>query len=127
MANLLKETLLVLEQVSLTPGDVNWVGSRDGKYAISWEQFESIANVEYDAGYGGQEIVVDLVVVGSGWWLSRGEYDGSEWWNYNSPPAIDADHQPFTKVKDPHGSSWVSIEEAQRPGGKYGDDDESQA
>jgi hypothetical protein len=84
-----------------TTEDVMWVGSRDGKYAISWEQFESIANVEYDAGYGGQEVVMDLVVVGHGWWLSRGEYDGSEWWNYNSPPALDPDYRTLHQGKGP--------------------------
>lgn len=43
--------------------DVAWVGSQDGEYAISWEEFKAIANFDYDSGYGIQEIARDLVVV----------------------------------------------------------------
>lgn len=125
MTNLLHCTKSTLEAFGKTPADVKWVGSGDGKYAIAWDEFEKISDVEYDGGYGGQEIVSDLVVVGDGWWLSRGEYDGSEWWMFNTSPALQETTQPFTLVKDPRGSSWTTIEEAHQPGGKYGDLDES--
>jgi hypothetical protein len=81
--NLLSETLKVLSNYDYTPDDVRWVGSTDGEYAISWAEFAAIADVEYDDGFGSSEIATDLVVVGTDWWLSRGEYDGSEWWEYN--------------------------------------------
>ncbi len=41
----------------------------------------------YYSGYGGQELF-GLVWFCNGTWLSRGEYDGSEWWNYNFLPKI---------------------------------------
>jgi hypothetical protein len=48
--------------------------------------FKSL-DFEYDNGYGGQELY-GLVWLDNDTWLSRGEYDGSEWWDYNSLPEI---------------------------------------
>lgn len=42
---------------------------------------------EYDAGYGGQELYGTVWLI-DGTWLSRGEYDGSEWWVHNKLPKI---------------------------------------
>jgi len=67
--------------------EVWWVGSADGVYVSTWEQFLPLADVEYSSGYGGQEAPGDLVVVFvDGSWLSRGVYDGSEWWVHNLIP-----------------------------------------
>jgi len=43
-------------------------------------------NFEYDSGYGSQE-VYGTIVFKDGSWLERGEYDGSEWWDYKSCPS----------------------------------------
>lgn len=127
MSNLLEETLHILKYHDKTPTDVEWVGSAGGGYAMSWDEFAEIANFEYDSGYGGQEIAKDLVVVGSNWWLDRGEYDGSEWWNFNSKPTKRRDAKPFEHVMR-SGDSWATLKEVNRPGGKYGgsDDDEEE-
>jgi len=82
--NLLDETLSFLQRHGLTEEDVCWVG--DGVNYCSWNDFVGIANVEYDAGYGIQEIEEDLIVVGKDWWLERHEYDGSEWWEFKKLP-----------------------------------------
>ena len=42
-------------------------------------------NQEYDDGYGSQELFGDIVL-SDGSWLSRREYDGSEWWEHFSIP-----------------------------------------
>ena len=42
---------------------------------------------KYNSGYGGQEIF-GIVWLKDGTWLSRGEYDGSEWWKHNFLPEI---------------------------------------
>lgn len=96
--NLLTETEEILENHSLTPGDVQWVGSRNGKYAISWYEFSKLANKEYDEGYGGTNVVDDLVVVGKDWWMERHEYDGSEWWEFKQIPVRKEDAVPFNSV-----------------------------
>lgn len=119
MINLLDETRVALRYESLMPEDVNWIGSSNGKYAITWEDFEKIADFKYDNGYGGQEIASDLVIVGHDWWFSRHEYDGSEGWEFHSRPIITSDAKTFTILKDPN-SSWTTIEEMNRSGGKYG-------
>jgi hypothetical protein len=120
MANLLKETQNILEWSGKTPADVLWVGSFDGEYTITWAEFEQLANIEYDSGYGGQEIANDLVVVGNDWWLTRSEYDGSEGWHFNTKPQA-GEGKSFNRVTDPEGACWASIEEMNRPGGKYAD------
>ena len=48
----------------------------------------AILDQEYDSGYGGQELD-GIIVFNDGSWLSRGEYDGSEWWEYNTTPGKD--------------------------------------
>jgi len=119
MSNLLKETVEYLTWVHKTTDDVRWVGSHDGKYAMSWDEFALIADIEYDAGYGGQEIASDLVVVGDDWWFTRSEYDGSEGWRFNTKPYQEAARK-FTHVKDPDGAPWATLEDMHKPGGKYG-------
>ncbi len=96
--NLLEGTILVLQEYGKTPGDVSWVGSADGEFVISWYGFSKISDVEYDNGYGAQEIASDLVVVGRSWWLSREEYDGSEGWQYNTLPIITLNYSAFHRV-----------------------------
>ena len=81
VVNLFDETLEKLKEHNLTPREVRWVGSQDGQFAITWEEFTVIAkSINYDCSYGVDEINTGLVVVGDGWWLERGEYDGSELW-----------------------------------------------
>lgn len=46
---------------------------------------EIMKTIDYDDGYGTQE-VEGYIVFKDGTWLSRGEYDGSEWWVFNSIP-----------------------------------------
>ena len=83
MTNLLEETMMVMNKYGYKPEHVDWVGSRDGMYAISWEEFEKIASiVNYDdSRIGSQEIAKDLVIVfHDNSWLERREYDGYELW-----------------------------------------------
>lgn len=44
-------------------------------------------NFDYDAGYGGQELY-GTIWLDDGTWYTRGEYDGSEWWQYHCCPSI---------------------------------------
>jgi hypothetical protein len=84
MNNLLKETLEELEAKGKKESDVKWVGTSTHK--TTWEDFKRIADVEYKAGYGVPVVAQDLLIVGENWWLERGKYDGSEWWNYKELP-----------------------------------------
>lgn len=101
MTNLLAETKEILAQSGKTVADVRWVGLRkrgwrnsesDKRLPVgSWADFEKFADFDYDSGYGGNEVAGGLVVVGDDWWLERGEYDGSEWWEFKRLPARPSD------------------------------------
>ena len=99
MENLLEETKDELAGCHKTPKDVLWVGTSDGSEAITWEEFEKLADFEYDDGYGLNEIRLDLVVVGKGWWLERYEYDGSEWWVYKKQPKLLKLHKELKELR----------------------------
>ena len=93
MKNLLTETLEFLELMGFDKSDVEYVSSYNMK--MTWDQFKSAADFEYDEGFGGQEINPSLYVVGYDWWFSRWEYDGSEGWEFNRKP----DHGEITCVE----------------------------
>jgi len=82
--NLLKETIEIIISNGKSVKNVVWVGNRKRK--IAWEKFSAIADIEYDEGFGGSEIAADLIIAGEDWWLERGEYDGSEWWEFKTMP-----------------------------------------
>ena len=83
--NLLTETIDALAAAGRTPDDVRWV--QDGVGSYEWPAFVEVAkSVEYSNGFGGAEIISDLKICGDGWWLERGEYDGSEWWEFKTMP-----------------------------------------
>lgn len=42
---------------------------------------------KYSSGYGGQELY-GMIWYEDGTWSERGEYDGSEWWDYRAVPII---------------------------------------
>ena len=54
------------------------------------DKFMEKMNFKYDCGYGGQELY-GTIWYEDGTWSSRGEYDGSEWWEHNSVPDIPED------------------------------------
>ena len=54
---------------------------------FDYENFLNELDFDYDDGYGGQELY-GTVWLSDGTWLSRGEYDGSEWWEHNVIPTI---------------------------------------
>jgi len=66
--------------------DVMFIGSADGKYRLTMKEFEEIANFDYDSGFGSAKIATDLIIYfRDKSYIARGEYDGSEWWEYNAP------------------------------------------
>lgn len=114
MKNLLSETLEFLSDLGKTPKDVKYVGTRDGGISCSWGEFELLANVEYDDGFGSQEIASDLhIVFNDKTYLYRGEYDGSEWWEYVSYPGNDVPEK-VVKLSKLKGDTWPSLDELNR-------------
>jgi hypothetical protein len=52
-----------------------------------FQSFLKSLNFDYDSGYGRQELF-GTVWLEDGTWCTRGEYDGSEWWEHNKLPEI---------------------------------------
>lgn len=99
MTNLLEETMKDIESSGHTVADIVFIGSKNGEYRCSWEQFQALANVEYDAGYGAAQVALDLIIVfcdGQKMW--RAEYDGSEWWEYSTPFFMPNESKPMNKL-----------------------------
>ena len=111
MTNLLKETLRDIETAGKDVAQITYIGSVSGDYSCTVAEFLVLANVEYDSGYGGQEVASDLIIkFRDGSWMERGEYDGSEWWNYQTSPEVSevAETKTITRLT---GGSWVSLAE----------------
>lgn len=84
MMNLRTETLETLKNYDKTIEDIRFICSGDRNIPI--DLFFIRADKEYDDGYGGAEVDQCLTIVGDDWWLERGEYDGSEWWEFKTMP-----------------------------------------
>jgi hypothetical protein len=84
--------------IRLTNGDPTWnddIGVASlpvGHTQEQYEQFINMLDVEYDDGYGRQNLYGTIWYT-DGTWSERGEYDGSEWWEYKSCPEIPEDMQ----------------------------------
>ena len=89
MINLRDETEQFLKQNGKTKFDVRYIVLGNGENAVGIDtySFWYYADHEYDNSYGGVE-VSDIRLVGDDWWLERGEYDGSEWWEFKIKPSM---------------------------------------
>lgn len=119
MSNLLAETIAVLREYNKTLADIQWVGDFEGHY-IPVHRFIELANADYDGGFGSPKVPEDLVVCGDNWWLERGEYDGSEWWEYKTMP-IEPDTE--LNVRTLTGGMWSSLWSMSEDYDKYEDMD----
>jgi hypothetical protein len=92
--NAKQELLEALERFKIKLEDIE--KARIG-FAVGWEikyaqtettqELLSALDRDYDNGYGSQELY-GYVVVSKEVWLSRKNYDGSEWWVLNKCPDI---------------------------------------
>ena len=64
-----------------------------------WDNFLSDLDFDYDSGYGGQNLFGTIWYV-DGTWSDRGEYDGSEWWDYHYCPQIPVELDRKDKVRE---------------------------
>ena len=116
--NLLKETLAVINRSGQTPDDICFIGclptpeDKERKikfqagYTCTWARFCTFADVEYDSGYGSQEVARDLTIVfKDGGQMWRQGYDGSESWCYLPAfvlPKV-SQTEPINKLIDEQG------------------------
>ena len=109
--NLLEETIHDIERSGHNPNDIVFIGSPKSGHSCTWSEFESLADREYDDGFGAQQVASDLVILfsdGTNMW--RHEYDGSEYWNYSSPITIPSELKPIRSLFV-RGIGWEDLEE----------------
>ena len=101
MPNVIDELNEALVQAGKIPSDIKWLTIRQCRYdnknpialpptggeAGYLQALFLFTDVEYDDGWGTQELD-GIVVFTDCSWLERGEYDGSEWWEYRTTPSI---------------------------------------
>lgn len=97
--NAKEEFLHVIKDNEVKCAYIIWENWRSGKLKLKkiilkenytkseWNKFLGKLDFDYDSGYGFQEISGTIWLT-NGDWLSREEYDGSEWWRYNTCPEI---------------------------------------
>lgn len=94
--NLLRETLDILSQHGKRLDDV--VAICNNSFQITKQDFIEYADMEYDNGYGCEEINPNLKLIGEDFWLERNTYDGSEWWEYKTFPQYS--NLPYKKADE---------------------------
>lgn len=119
MANLLKQTIRDLAEHGKTLDDILWVGTNEVE--IPLPVFKSLANKEYDSGYGAPAVATDLIVCGNGWYMERHEYDGAEWWEYKTMPKR-PNRAVIPNVIVDDKFMWCSLERMNHPNGEYSDE-----
>jgi len=108
--NLLDETLLCIADSGHSTEDIRFIGSDDGKYVCTWGEFQKLANVDYDNGFGTQHVAQDLIIgFSDGQQMWRHEYDGSEYWNYSRPLPVAKNPKSITSLFAKSG--WETMEE----------------
>ena len=85
-ANKLLTTDVVAFNVQIRDWNDNILHSCSGTN-LTVDALEKI-DVTYDNSFGRQELF-GYILFNDGTWLSRGEYDGNEWWDYNIPPTVE--------------------------------------
>ena len=81
--NLREETPEALRIHGKSKEDIKYVCGED--FQISLEQFWELSDTEYDP-YGAPEIATDLTLIGEDFWMERGEYEGTELWDFHTMP-----------------------------------------
>ena len=99
--NLLKQTYQEIKLTKHTPADVLWIGSDDGEYSCSWDEFAKLADENFNSY---EEVGGDLVIVFSDKsWLSMTEdCNGVCGWKYNKCPCKNKNTKP---VESPF--NWI--------------------
>ena len=115
MQNLLRETEATLQRYGFTWDNVKAIVAPKSKLRISVDKFKELANVDYNESYGAPKVATDLcIVMNNGSWLSREEYDGSEWWCLHKLPSIPVvvnDGSVTSLVVSPEQVGWCTLAE----------------
>lgn len=114
MANLLAQTRKAMGESDLNAEDITFIGSEESGHRCTWDEYVTLADREYDDGYGGAEVAGDLLIIfKDGSRMERGEYDGSEWWEVRRPFVEPATKRPISSLfRFDYESTLADIQDA---------------
>lgn len=99
MTNLLQETIKAIYASGHTLQDILFIGSIDSRHCCTWREFEALADIEYDEGFGRQNVARDLEIVFADCArLKRADYDGEESWKLIKTFRMPADVHPISAL-----------------------------
>ena len=108
---LLQETLDAINKSGHKVDDIIFIGSEETGHQCSWQEFEELADREYDSGYGSSEVAEDLIIVFSDnnkMW--RGGYN--EWWEYSTPFKMPKEKKSISRLfANDDETGWVKLAE----------------
>lgn len=108
---LLEETKSAIESQHQSVDDIIFIGSEYSGHSCTWDEFTTLADFEYDSGYGWQKVAKDLVIVFRDMtMLYREEYDGSEWWGVRAALVMPEETHPITCLGG-NDFMWDSLED----------------
>lgn len=100
MSNLGEETRRKIVCHGYELDDIDYVGVKGVEWWEPHDFFRMADEIDYDNGYGWQEIDPELyVMMKDGSWFEREEYDGSEWWHHVEVPMKPWRQKHATKIK----------------------------
>lgn len=108
-----------IEDAVITPERIRWIGSSNGKLAMSWEEFKKrFATTVHDPEDPHTELAADLVIkMFDGSWYERDLSDDGSW-VHRHVPVESGDSKPYDYVSEdsPAGSwPWSTLEELNDP------------
>lgn len=89
LLSIVRDKKIIAARIDYSP---NWYETttlilRKGYSEEHLNMFLASLDFQYDDGYG-MQYLFGTVWLEDGAWLTRGEYDGSEWWNLHKLPEI---------------------------------------
>lgn len=97
--NLLQETIEFISKSDRKPSEIVFIGSKYSGYSCTWEEFETLANRDYDNASGGQEVACDLIILfNEGALMWRARYCGEERWEYTAPLKVPTKTKPIKSL-----------------------------
>lgn len=100
MSNLGEETRRKLLSHGYELEDIDYIGVIGVEWWEPHDFFRMADEIDYDNGYGWQEINPELyVMMKDGSWFEREEYDGAEWWSHKERPMKPFRQKHATKAK----------------------------
>lgn len=102
---------VIAAKISFGDEDHDYDFNLKPSYTINeYNDFMKFLNRNYDSGYGSQNLF-GIIFCENGVWMTRGEYDGAEWWNVHKYPNLKDFFNESDVIKYERSSKIKKIEQ----------------